>query len=550
MQLEKLIEKWALKNAAEYGQANVSVVLGKIIFEDPEIKVRINEVLPIVQRVVASINKLPKEEIAKRMAQFTYPEERIRLPKIELPGVVGPVVMRFAPNPNGYLHIGHAKAILLCDELVRLYGGELLLRFDDTNPLEAKAEYVDQIKKDIRWLGVSWTRESYSSDNIELLYNYAIELIHRMGAYVCVCDPEEVKTNRRERRPCACREKSIAQSVREFEQMVEGEEIGILRLFGDMRALNSVMRDPTLFRTVKAEHFRHGTKYSLWPTYDFACPILDVIEGVTHALRGKEYELRNELYYTICERLALRKPHIITIARITIRGNPTGKRFIRPLIAKKLVTGWDDPRLLTLIALRRRGITPKALRTFLTSFGISLTESRPSLEALFVENRKVLDPISKRYHFVRDPIKVVIENATETSVRIKNHPIEQLGEREIKVGKVVYIDSADRPKVGEILRLKDYCTIKVNSVDEEITAVKIEGPIPEKKVQWVPHEHIEVTVLRPDDIFVNDKFNERSLIVERGYGEPACAEIKDGEIVQFVRYGFVRKEKEQFIRSC
>ena len=567
MGIEEIIEKHVLKNAYDYGKADPGSIIGKVIGEMPDAKKDMKALVSKVKETVAAVNKMSKSEIETTMSKFTYVEKKEEERKLHAPGLDlnVPVTLRFAPEPGGYIHIGNAKAALLSYELVKQSGGKMYLRFDDTNPEKSKQEFVDAIKRDLNWLKMGWDYETYTSDSMDLFYDYGAEMIRKGRAYVCECTPEVIRLGRREQKGCACRDKPLVQNLRDYERMQKGgfkEGTAIVRFKGDMKALNSVMRDPTLFRLCETPHFRQGEKYVLWPSYDFVCPILDSTNGLTHALRGKEYELRDELYNAILEVLELPKPVIISISRLQIKHNTTAKRIIRDLVAKGQIKTWDDPRLVTISALRRRGILPEAIREFVLAAGISKQESEAEIEQLLVENRKLLDPITKRLHFVRGPTTIKITNIDDETVKIPLHPKQSMGERAMQVkGGTVYIDVNDTPAVGEILRLKDLCTIKVtNVVSNTVSAEKIEtDEMPEKKIQWVGSDHVKAKVLRPGNLLIgegdNVEFNIDSMKIEEGICEKECENLKDDDVVQFVRYGFVRKDgteegKLRFIYSC
>ncbi|MCS7109823.1 MAG: glutamate--tRNA ligase family protein, partial [Candidatus Micrarchaeota archaeon] len=360
MDIRDIAMKWAIKNAFDYGKADVGAVVGKVIAEKPEIKRDMKSALEVIRSVVQSVNSMTREEIEERLGQYEFKEKREEKRGINLPShPENRVVTRFAPEPSGYLHIGHAKACLISWQGAREQNGRFIIRFDDTNPSLAKQEFVDAIKEDLTWLGVDWDLECFTSDFMDLFYSHAFDLIKMDKAYVCECDGENIKRNREEKKECACRDKPIITNVRDLERMIEGsfrEGEAVFRYKGNMHSLNTVMRDPTLIRIVEEIHFRQADKYVAWPTYDFVTPILDAIQGVTHAVRSKEYELRDELYYSLIKDFGLREPLIISISRLIIRNNTTQKRVIRKLVQEGVISGWDDPRLLTLKAIRRRGI--------------------------------------------------------------------------------------------------------------------------------------------------------------------------------------------------
>jgi len=319
------------------------------------------------------------------------------------------------------------------------------------------------------------------------------------------------------------------------------------------------MRDPTLFRIIETPHFRQGDKYVVWPSYDFEVSIIDSITGVTHAMRTKEYELRDELYFEILERLRLRKPLLIEFSRLDIKNAPISKRLLIPLIKEKKVDGWDDPRLPTLASLRRRGILPQAIKNFVLSFGISKVESKPGWDGLLYENKRLIDPTSSRYYFVREPVPLRVLNAPKKIVELRKHPTYEKGIRKIETEGNFSIskDDADSIEVGEVFRLKGLYNVRAakkegGAMEGEYAG---EGLGKEKKIQWVTRDSVKCTVLVPLDLFTGDKFNEKSMIVDKGECEAACSEIGIGEIIQFERYGFCRFDRKEgdalvFILTC
>ena len=561
MDIKLVARKWALKNAFDYGKAEIGAVVGKVIAEFPEAKKDMKSSIEIIKSMVDEVNSLSKEEIILQLGQFKFEQKkhekdkRVNLP----PHPEERVVTRFAPEPSGYLHIGHAKACLISWQGARERNGKFILRIDDTNPLLAKQEFADALKDDLKWLGVDWDVECYTSDFMDLFYNYAFDLIKKGKAYVCECNPDTIKANREEKRECACRNKPVIKNVNDFQRMIDGgfkEGEAILRYKGNMKSLNTVMRDPTLVRIIEDKHFRQEDKYLAWPSYDFVTPILDAIQGVTHAVRSKEYELRDEIYYAIINDLELRKPIIVSISRLIIKNNTTQKRVIRKLVQENIISGWDDPRLLTMKALRRRGILPEALREFALSFGVSKSESKEAtLEPLFHKNKQLLDPIAKRLHFVKNPVLIKIDGF-KTSVSIPFHHEEDLGSREFIVNEYVYVDREDI-KIGESLRLKDLCNIRIESESDGVFKASVlqTDKMAEKKIQWVPREKaVKIKVEVPLELFDGDVPRKDSLRIDIGFAEEYVSHLKNDEIVQFVRYGFVKKDRDDdlpvFIYTC
>ncbi|MCD6331186.1 MAG: glutamate--tRNA ligase [Thermoplasmata archaeon] len=547
MDIEKIARKHALLNAIKYGgKANLKAVIGKVM---GEIKKDAKEVIPIVKKAVEEVNSLSLEEQEKEIERLGIKIEERKKEKRKLPPLPhakkGEVVTRFPPEPNGYLHIGHAKAAFIDYEYARMYDGIFILRFDDTNPVNERKEFYDAQKEDLRWLGIDWDKEYRTSDNLPKHYEFAKQLLEDGNAYICTCSEEEIRKNRRGMRECKCRNESIY-GWNDFIKMKEGE--AVIRLKGDMASPNTAMRDPVLFRIIDHPHPIHGTRFRVWPTYDFYGAVEDSISGVTHPFRSKEYELRDEVYFYLLDLLGLRKPYLMEFSRLEIKGMPVSKRKIKPLIEEGKVMGWDDPRLPTLRGLRRRGITPEAIKEFVLAQGISKSESTVAFENLEAINRKILDAKAKRYFFVPEPVKVIVKNAIEKEIELKYHPSIDMGKRRIRVGKLFYIPKEDAIKLkeGQTFRLKDLYNVRVlEKKDDEITGEfagekLIEGI---EKIQWVGLDYIEMNVMIPSLPFKNGEFDENSLKIVRGYAEKNIEEVKHGEVVQFERFGFVRIEK-------
>ena len=567
MDLPQTISKWTLHNAQEFGAASAGKVLGRVLAEHPECKKDVKGTLALIETECTRVNALSKEELAKELSAYHFeekkeePEEGGR--KIELPGAVqGRVVTRFAPEPSGYPHIGHAKAVFLSLEGARSAGGYMRLRMDDTNPEKEKQEFADAIVSDLKWVGASWQGEiTYTSDYMDKLYECADELMLKQKAYVCTCSAQEVKKGREKGEQCLCRAKFPEENVHDFRRMMAGktaEGEAILRWAGDMKAMNTVMRDPTLFRVITAPHYRQGEKYKCWPSYDFEAPIIDSIENITHAMRSKEYELRDELYFAILRELEMRAPKLIHFSRLSISGAPVSKRLITPLIAEGKVSGYDDPRLPTLSALRRRAISPAAIRQFVLSFGLSKVESEPGWEKLLSYNRKLADASAPRRFFVPSPVRVELSGAPSRILTLKNHPQNSsMGTRSVEASSPLYIPGPDASALadGETFRLKDWCNIKLTGRREESVLqpdgssapspiltcefVSEEGEV-SRKVQWASESHkMAARVLMPRDLLLPDgSYNPESLPIVWGWAEPSCASLEAHTPVQLERFGF------------
>lgn len=564
MDIEGIIRKHALKNAHEYGKANPEAVAGKVIAEFPDAKNNMKETMQKINLVVSEVNRMKKNEIEKELVGYQFEKKKEEKKIIALPDAEeGNVITRFPPEPNGYSHIGHAKAVFLDYEGAKAYGGRMLLRFDDTNPKKEKQKYIVAIKESLKWLGVEWASETYTSDYMPKLYQYAEKLISLGKAYVCLCGQDEIKENRRKRKECAHRKQSTQKNMELWKEMLAGkfeEGTAVLRYVGDMQAENTVMRDPTLFRIINGEHYRQKNKYLVWPSYDFEAPILDSIEGVTHAMRSKEYELRESLYYAILDNLKLRKPVLIHFARLSIKNAPISKRLLGPLVLEGKVKGWDDPRLPTLAGLKRRGILPEAIKNFVLRFGLGKTESEPGWEILLSENRKLLDPTAKRFFFVKNPILLEIENPKLRTILLKEHPEIEKRTRLFNITHQFYIQQNDAKnlKKDECIRLKDLFSIQITEKSKEKIKARIveTKEIPPLKIQWVPKdEAIPCRIVVPGDLLSEDgRYNKHSLSVDAGLCEKNIEKLNIGDIIQFERYGFCRLDKRdgemEFIYAC
>jgi glutamyl-tRNA synthetase len=554
-ELRRTIVKLALVNAFKHdGKADAGAVLAKILGEQQELKHRAKELVPEIRVIVQDINKLSatfqREKLETEFPEaytelFEKKEEVKEFPPLE-GAELGRVVTRFPPEPNGFPHIGHAKAVFISYEYAKMYKGKLILRFDDTNPAAEKLEYYDAIREGLEWLGVEPDVVKNTSDDMEMIYRYAKRFIEDGYLYVCLCDAETVKQNRGSAKECEHRNSGTEKSLENWEKMFNEYDIGtaIVRFKGNMAALNTVMRDPTMFRIIEEPHPLKGTRYRVWPTYDFVAPIEDSTDGVTHAFRAKEYELRDELYYRIIETGRLRRPRLVEFSRLSFRGTPVSKRKIRPLVEQNLVDGWSDPRLPTLIALRRRGILPEAVREFVTSLGVSKSESEPTWDLLEAVNRKLIDALAKRYFFVPDPVSLEVPDAPALDLKLKLHPDKDLGERAVNTATKFFIAASDANalKVGDVFRLMELFNVKVVRKDGKIIGSFAGTEIikESKKIQWVTEGSLQFAVKVPGVLYIDDVYNEKSMQIVNGLAEKSCEDLKIGGIIQFIRFGFCR----------
>ncbi len=501
---------------------------------------------------------------------------------------------RFPPEPNGYLHIGHAKSICLNFGLAKKYNGPCNLRLDDTNPETEEMEYVNSIKEDVSWLGFKWDGLYYASDYFEQLYSYALELIKKGKAYVCDLSPEEVRKYRgtltEPGKDSPYRERPVDESLDLFKKMKAGEfEEGsrTLRAKIDMASPNLTMRDPALYRIRKLSHYRTADKWCIYPMYDFTHCLSDSIEGITHSICTLEFENNRPLYDWILDKLEVHHPQQIEFARLNLSHTILSKRKLLELVEKKYVNGWDDPRMPTISGLRRRGYTPESIRNFCKTIGVTKINSIIEMNLLENSLREELNKTSNRVMAVINPLKVVIENYPEEREEeldcINNPEDEASGTRKVPFSKVLYIEKDDFQEVPhkkffrlapdrEVrLRYAYFITCKEVIKDEKTGEIKElrctydpatkGGDSPDGRrvkgtLHWVAEKTaIEAEVRIYDHLFLTrdpneaedykDNFNKESLIIlNKCYLEPSLKNAKPDSKYQFERLGYFCLDKD------
>ncbi|MBD3386986.1 glutamine--tRNA ligase/YqeY domain fusion protein [candidate division KSB1 bacterium] len=509
------------------------------------------------------------------------------------------IITRFPPEPNGYLHIGHAKSICLNFGIARDYNGRCHLRFDDTNPMKEEMEYIESIKQDVKWLGFDWGEHEYhASDYFDQLYQYAIELIKKSKAYVEHSTQEEIRqmrgTLKEPGKESPYRNRTVEENLDLFERMRDGEfDEGecVLRARIDMASPNLNMRDPVIYRILKAPHPRTGKKWSIYPMYDFAHGISDAIEGITHSICTLEFEDHRPLYDWFLDQVSVPcHPQQIEFARLNLSYTLMSKRKLLQLVREKIVDGWDDPRMPTVSGLRRRGYTPESIRDFSDRIGVAKRDSMVDLALLEYCVREDLNKRARRYMGVLDPIKVVITNYPEDKVEmlkaVNNPEDESMGTRQVPFSRVIYIERDDfkedppkkffRLSPGKEVRLRYayYITCVEVIKDEEDNIVELHctfdpksrgGFTPDRRrvkgtLHWVSAQHAaEATVRLYEPLFTladlndmeedkdfHDYLNPDSLtVLENCQLEPALADLDTSDRVQFERKGyFVPDHKE------
>ena len=539
----ELIEKYALQNAVKYKAApNAGAVMGKLMGEHPELRARAKEVSPLVKEVLAEIEKTSPEEWQKRLEAIA-PELIVELsvkkePDKGLPALDGAengVVMRFAPNPNGPPTLGSARGIIVNSEYVKKYGGKFIIRFDDTDPVKKRPmpEAYGWYLEDCNWLDAKPDLVITASERIDKYYPIAEELIRRGGAYVCACPQAVFKEHKDKGIPCEHRDQSIEQNLDLWKQMLDGrlaEGQAVLRVKTDMSHKDPAIRDWPAFRIVTAPHPLVGDRYRVWPLLDFESAVEDHLLGTTHILRGKDLADSGSRQRYLYRYLGWEYPKVIHWGRIKIHqfGSFSTSK-LRKAIEAGEYTGWDDPRVPTVRAMRCRGIRPEALRRFMIDLGVGETDISISMDSIYAENRKLVDQEANRYFFVWNPVSLQIEGDVPAFGRAPLHPTIDRGWRDIPAGNNLFICRGDLEalKVGDNIRLKDLCNVEMTSL--EPARARFLGKDVGKRtkiIHWAPADGPAVKVMKPDGI-------------DEGIGEAGIAgEL--GKVVQFERYGFVR----------
>jgi len=504
------------------------------------------------------------------------------------------ILTRFPPEPNGYLHIGHAKSICLNFGLAQKFGGATNLRFDDTNPATEETEYVESIRKDVSWLGFQWEKELYTSDYFEQLYQFAIQLIEKSLAYVDDSTAEEIAAQKGtttlpgENSPY--RSRSIEENLDLFHRMRAGEYpdgAKVLRAKIDMAHSNMHLRDPLLYRIRHVEHHRTGKTWCVYPMYDFAHGQSDSIEKITHSICTLEFDVHRPLYDWFLEKLEIFPSHQYEFARLNLSHTVMSKRKLLQLVNEKVVNGWDDPRMPTISALRRRGFTPASIRNFCERIGVAKRDNLIDISLLEFCIREDLNKSAHRYMAVLDPIKLIITNYPDgksEDLHIENNPEDsESGKRIVPFSKELYIEAEDfmvdppkkffrlgpgliaRLKGAYIIQVEDYVLNEDGSVKEvhasyfpesksgnDTSGIQVKGTI-----HWVSIPHaLEAEVHMFDRLLIvedasdlGDDFvkfiNPESLqILEKIYIEPALKKVEIGEALQFIRKGYYCLDKD------
>lgn len=562
---KKIITKYVLQNAVKFnGNANSGAIISKVIGEEPELKDKAKELMKEINNIVKEINSLNLEEQRKRLEKIA-PElleekEAVEKQLPELSVIKGQeVIMRFEPSPSGPLHIGHAYVLGLNALYCRKYNGKLILRISDTNQGNIAEESYELIPEDARWLTDDGIAEVViQSNNMDDYYEHALMLMEKHHAYVCQCSQEDFKTYSLEKEECPCRKNSVEQNIKKWHAMFDESKVkegeAVVRLKTDMKHPNPAMRDFPLLRINDDEHPRHGKKYRVWPLMNFSVAVDDHTEGITHILRAKDHADNAKRQRYIFEYLDWSIPETLFVGRINFKGLEISCSKTRKLIEDGTYSGWDDIRLPFLLPLRKRGYRPEAFLDYAEEVGVTLNDKSVEGYEFFKHinslNKKIIEEKADRYFFVEYPVEIEIENCPEIKAELDLHPDLRRGGRVFQTKGKFLITKHDFENIphDEIIRLIDLLNFKkikfkekgrekekfvfVSEEYEDYKKTKQKGRI----IHWLPADEKHLIDVK---VIMDDK-TERI-----GKAEPLVDKLKEGDIVQFERFGFCRLENEK-----
>jgi len=563
MELRELIRKTALQNAVQHGgKAQPGPIIGKLLGERQELRAKARELTAFIKVVLEEVNSLSVEE-QKKIVEENWPEvlrrekigEEKKLPPLPNTSKYPQIVTRFSPNPDCVLHLGSARAIILSHEYARIYNGRFILRFEDTDPKVKRPSLVfyDKIREDLTWLGCKVDEEYIQSDRLPVYYEYAEKLLKEGNAYICTCIPDEFRKKTLNNKPCPCRSLPPAEHLERWTRMLNGsyaEGEAVMRVKTDLNHPNPAVRDWPALRIIdtnKYPHPRAGNKYRVWPLYNMAAGLDDHLVGITHIIRGKEHltnGVRQEFLY---KHLGWKYPDAIHYGRLKITGASLSKSKIIQGVKDGTFAGFDDPRLATFAALRKRGITPEAIKKLIIEVGPKTADVTLSWENLYAHNRKILDPQTNRYFFVWEPVELIVKKVPKIfQVKLPLHPDQpERGNREYTLGPKgsenaiplwIAKKDADAIEAGPMIRLMELFNMQVDRKKpggmEAVFVSEVYQDARDAKarlIHWISvEESVPCRVVMPD------------ASTNAGYAESACKKLKPNQVVQFERFGFVR----------
>ena len=540
--LEEIIYKHALLNAAKHkGSANPGAVMGSIMSNEPELRSKAKEIGPMSGKIVAKVNALSPEEQAAEMEKLGV-EVQDKKPKAkevglqELPGTHDNIVLRFAPNPSGPLHIGHSRAAVPNAEYVKRHNGKLILRIEDTDPKRVYEPAYEMIPEDLEWLGIKADEVIYQSDRFETYYDYARQLIEKGAAYMCTCDGATFKELKDNCKACPCRDNSVEENLElwdKFDTMEAGE--AVLRVKTDINHKNPAIRDWVAMRLVDEEHPRLGTKYRIYPMMNFSVAVDDHLMGLTHVLRGKDHLANTEKQKYLYDAMEWETPEYIHYGRLKMEDIALSTSKAMAGIEDGTYSGWDDPRLGTLRAIARRGIDPRTIYNLITEIGVKMADSAISWKKIYGLNRNFLEPVANRYFFCEDPQLIEVEGYEDGKVDIER-PLHadhlDRGNRVLPFDGKAYLAASD---INDgLFRLMDAVNVEIagDKITYHSTSFEDARAVKARIIQWVPTE---------DNVDVEIVMDDAS--IKSGLGEGALRDLEVGSVVQFERVGFARLDE-------
>ena len=551
MATDKEIESYALLNALRHGgKANSGPIVGQILGRNPDLKKEMGKLVPKINEILKIVNAMSVQAQEKKLKEIA--PELLEVKEVKKKGlkdlknaIEGKVVTRAAPNPNGPIHIGSARAMVLSFLYAQKYKGKFILRFDDTSPKTKPPmpEAYKWIEDDLKWLGAKIDRIEYASKRFEIYYEIIEELINKGHAYICNCDPEKWRQLARKSKACECRDLKPEEHMRRWKDMFSKykEEEVVLRIKTDLNHKDPSRRDWWAAKVIdNPNHPITKNKYKVWPSYNLQSAVDDHEMGVTHILRGQEHVQNEYRQQYVYDYLGWKYPETVHHGRVILETGGLSTTKTREMIASGDYTGWDDPRLMTIRALRRRGFVPEAIRDVEISIGLNTNDAIVTDDKIAAANRTYVEEKSNRYMFVENPILIKIIDAPEKVAELEYHPdFPKRGRRKILTKGQFFITKKDNEKLkkGHLYRLMDVLNFKdLKFVSEKVDDYRKEG---RGILHWVTKDDsIDIEVLMLDGSTI------------KGKGESALKKVKKGEIIQFNRFGFcVKEESQKFVYS-
>jgi glutamyl-tRNA synthetase len=556
-------EKYAVFNASQYGgKANPGSVMGRIFAEYPDAKANAKDVQRLVMGVIADVNSWSMERILETVKQWPElfeakkPEEKKTMPPLKNVDKWPMVKVRFAPNPDGPLHLGSAESIIFSDEYAKMYKGHFILRFEDTSadvkpPIPQMYQWIPE---DLKWLGVNVDEKYVQSERLQIYYDYAEKVLAMGKGYVCTCESEEYKRLYMAKTPCPCRELPPEEHMRRWKMMLNGgfkRGEAVVRIKTDITHPNPAIRDWPALRISTRSHPIQKKKYRVWPLYNFSCAVDDHLMGVSHVIRGKEHEVNSARQKYLYDHFGWQFPEVINVGRLGLEAGILSKSKIRAGVDAGTYSGWDDPRLGTLRALKRRGIQPETIREIMVQVGPKPINVMISWGNFAAANKKIIDPRSNRYFFVADPVELRVKGVQEAlHAKLHLHPDHpERGDREYTIkpdGGVctVLVAKKDIEEAkGKLVRLMGLVNVEVTKVGKvaEGKFHSVEHQVAREKgapfIHWVTEEGSV-----PAEVVMDDAS------VASGRAEKLVGKLKVDDMLQFERFGFVRVDSKDPLR--